>query len=53
VVTDPAAAAKLASDPEFVIVPQLWRWLRGVGLVQPLLLTRRTPGAPLIAVDDG
>jgi adenylate cyclase len=53
VVTDPATAAKLASDPEFVIVPQLWRWLRGVGLVQPLLLTRRTPGAPLIAVDDG
>jgi adenylate cyclase len=51
VVTDPATAGLLSRDPRFVLLPQPRRMLSGLGQVQPLLLTRRSPGVPLITLD--
>lgn len=51
VVTDPATAAVLGRDPQFVLQPQRRHQLSGLGQVEPLLLTRSTPGEPLISVD--
>ncbi|HET9655047.1 MAG TPA: adenylate/guanylate cyclase domain-containing protein [Kineosporiaceae bacterium] len=51
VVTDPATAARLAGDEDLVLVPQRRRQVRGFGTVQPLLIARTGPHAPLITLD--
>lgn len=51
VVTDTATAGIVSGDQRFVLLPQRRRVLSGFGAVQPLLITRRTPGLPLISVD--
>jgi len=51
VVTDPATAVLLAREPGLVLVPQRARQLRGIGQLQPLLVARAGPNAPLIDLD--
>jgi adenylate cyclase len=51
VVTDPATAVALARAPGLVLVPQRARQLRGIGQLQPLLVARAGPNAPLIDLD--
>jgi adenylate cyclase len=51
VVTDPATASVLAREPGLVLVPQRARQLRGIGQLQPLLVARAGPNAPLIDLD--
>ena len=51
VVTDPATAVWLARQPGLVLVPQRARQLRGIGQLQPLLVARAGPNAPLIDLD--
>ncbi len=50
VVTDPGTAARLGGD-DLVLVPQRRRQVRGFGTVQPLLIARTGPHAPLISLD--
>lgn len=51
VVTDPVTAAVLARHPDLVLVPQRARQVRGIGQLQPLLVARAGPTAPLIDLD--
>ena len=51
VVTDPSTAVWLAREPGLVLVPQRARQLRGIGQLQPLLVARAGPNAPLIDLD--
>ena len=51
VVTDPVTATALALEPSLVLVPQRARLLRGIGQMQPLLVARAGPNAPLIDLD--
>jgi adenylate cyclase len=51
VITDPATGAALAENPDLVLVPQRARQLRGIGLLEPLLVARAGPTAPLIDLD--
>jgi adenylate cyclase len=51
VVTDPTTAMSLAREPGLVLVPQRTRQLRGIGQLQPLLVARAGPNAPLIDLD--
>jgi adenylate cyclase len=57
VVTDPGTAARLAgearlvADGDLVLVPQRRRQVRGFGSLQPLLIARTGPRAPLIVLD--
>jgi adenylate cyclase len=51
VVTDPVTGAYLARDPDLILVPQRARQVRGIGQLQPLLVARAGPNAPLIDID--
>jgi len=51
VITDPSTAMALASHPDLVLVPQRSRQVRGIGQLQPLLVARSRPNAPLIDLD--
>ena len=51
VVTDPVTGAVLARHPDLVLVPQRARHVRGFGQLQPLLVARAGPSAPLIDLD--
>ncbi|MDQ1290180.1 MAG: adenylate/guanylate cyclase protein [Actinomycetota bacterium] len=51
VITDPSTGAALARNPDLVLVPQRARQIRGIGQLQPLLVARATPNAPLIDLD--
>lgn len=51
VVTDPTTGALLARSPGLVLVPQRARQVRGIGQLQPLLVARAGPNAPLINLD--
>ena len=44
-------AAALARNDDLVLVPQRVRQLRGIGQLQPLLVARAGPTAPLIDLD--
>jgi adenylate cyclase len=51
VMTDAATARHLADDQDLVLVPQGRRQVRGFGSVQPLLIAKTGPHAPLIQID--
>jgi adenylate cyclase len=51
VVTDPSTGAVLARNLDLVLVPQRARQVRGIGQLQPLLVARAGPNAPLIDLD--
>lgn len=51
VVTDPSTGAILARSGDLVLVPQRARQVRGIGQLQPLLVARAGPSAPLIDLD--
>ena len=51
VITDPETGAALALNDDLVLVPQRARQLRGIGQLEPLLVARAGPTAPLIDLD--
>jgi adenylate cyclase len=51
VVTDPATAHLLASEPDLVLVPQRPRQVRGFGVMRPLLVARAGPQRHTIDLD--
>lgn len=51
VMTDVATAARLAHEPDLVLVPQGRRQVRGFGSVQPLLIAKTRPHTPLLRID--
>jgi adenylate cyclase len=51
VMTDAATATHLADSPDLILVPQGRRQVRGFGSVQPLLVAKTGPQAPLITLD--
>lgn len=51
VVTDPTTGAALARNSDLVLVPQRARQVHGIGQLQPLLVARAGPNAPLIDLD--
>lgn len=51
VVTDPDTGELLAAHADLVLVPQRKRQVRGFGQLQPLLIARAGPDAPLITLD--
>lgn len=51
VITDPTTGTALARHPDLVLVPQRARQVRGIGQLQPLLVARAGPAAPLVDLD--
>ena len=51
VITDPSTARELQTNPDFVLVPQRRRFLRGFGQVQPLMMVPAGGINRLISVD--